>query len=329
MTDALTTFSGAERIDLVAEANLAPSVHNIQPTRFRFAADGAIEIHEDTRRRIPVGDPTGADNRKSFGAAAEGLVMALAARNISASIEAGDDALARIIMIPEAEPDPLREHVPRRATWRGAFGKRTPDDIARLETLATSGDMTVVTDAPRIAEIATLYDDTSLATLRDNAYRAELVSWMRLSRSAPAWSRDGLNAEAMALSPFEAFAAGLAMGPSLFPVLDGIGVARPLIAEGGKVKSAAGVVLFHRPASENDFDTGRRFYRAWLEITALGLCLCPMSVLADAPTAAAQVKQAFGIAADRKLVTVFRVGRRPDNAKAPTRVRLPPSELIV
>jgi hypothetical protein len=320
---------GDERIALVAEANLAPSVHNIQPTRFRFTDDGAIEIHEDTRRRIPVGDPTGADNRKSFGAAAEGLVLALAGRNIAARIEMGNGAIARVTPQPDGAPDPLRTHVKARATWRGGFDRVTTDDVKALEGLAASGDTTVVTDARRMAEIATLYDDTSLATLRDSAYRAELVSWMRLSRSAPEWSRDGLNAEAMALSPFEAFAAGLVMGPLLFSLLDGVRIARPLIAEGGKVKSATGVVLFHRPSGESDFDTGRRFYRAWLEITALGLCLCPMSVLADSQTAAVQLKRAFAIADDRKLVTAFRVGRRPSSAREPSRVRLPASELIV
>ena len=133
----------------------------------------------------------------------------------------------------------------------------------------------------------------------------------------------------MALSPFEAFGAGVVMGPRAFPLLDGLGVAGPLIAEGAKVKGAAGVVLFHRAAEEDDFDVGRRFYRVWLEMTARGLSACPMSVLADSPTAAMQVKTAYGIDPKRKLVTAFRVGRRPAGKPQPPRVRLPATELLV
>lgn len=319
----------AARLAIVAEANLAPSVHNIQPTRFRFVGEDTIEIHEDARRRIPVGDPTGADNRKSFGAATEGLVMALAARNIAAVTTRGGGDIARLTLTPAADPEPHRALVPTRATWRGAFDKLTPADVATVDSLAAFDDLLPVTDPARVAEIAALYDDTSLVTLRDNAYRAELVSWMRFSRSHDDFARDGLNAEAMALSPFEAFAAGVVMGPRAFPLLDGIGLAGPLIAEGAKVKSAAGVILFHRDTNEDDFDTGRRFYRVWLEFTARGLSACPMSVLADSPTAAAQVKAAFGIGAHRKLVTAFRIGRKPDAARQPPRARLPAAELIV
>jgi len=326
MIDARALFDADERRALVAEANLAPSVHNIQPAQFRFAEDGAIHIVEHPRRRIPVGDPTGADNRKSLGAAAEGLVMALAARSIAAKVCI--DVGVRVELEADAAPDPLRAHVQTRATWRGAFATPSIADARALADLARFDDLTVVTNAAQRADIAALYDAVSLLTLRDNAYREELVSWMRLARSHPDWSRDGLNAEAMALSSFEAFGAGVVMGKA-FRTLDRMGLAGPLIAEGAKVKGAAGVVFFHRPAAESDYETGRRFYRVWLEIAARGLVLCPMSVLADSAEAAAQVKKTWGIREERKLVTAFRVGRLPEKARVPERVRLPADELIV
>jgi len=192
MIDARVLFDEVERRALVAEANLAPSVHNIQPAQFRFAEDGAIHIIEHPRRRIPVGDPTGADNRKSLGATAEGLVMALAARNVSAKVRI--DGGVRIELDAEAAPDPLRLHVPARATWRGAFARTSVADARALGDLARFDDLTVVTKASQRADIAALYDAVSLFTLRDAAYREELVSWMRLARSHPDWARDGLNA---------------------------------------------------------------------------------------------------------------------------------------
>ena len=75
--------------------------------------------------------------------------------------------------------------------------------------------------------------------LRDDAHRAELIEWLRLSRAHPRYQRDGLNAEAMQLSGVEAFGAGLVLGP-LFRPLDRVGLAAPLVRETGKTASAAG-----------------------------------------------------------------------------------------
>ena len=48
-----------DALTLVAEANLAPSVHNTQPARWRFLPGGRMLLLEDVRRRIPFADPTG------------------------------------------------------------------------------------------------------------------------------------------------------------------------------------------------------------------------------------------------------------------------------
>src|SRR5688572_11374328 len=61
---------------LVAEASLAPSVHNVQPARWRFTGGGLI-LFEDRSRRLAAGDPTGRDSATSLGAAAEGMAIAL------------------------------------------------------------------------------------------------------------------------------------------------------------------------------------------------------------------------------------------------------------
>jgi hypothetical protein len=62
---------------LVASARLAPSVHNIQPTRFAREGD-AIMLLADPARTLPAADPAGHDVRLSHGAALEGLSLALA-----------------------------------------------------------------------------------------------------------------------------------------------------------------------------------------------------------------------------------------------------------
>ena len=72
---------------LVAEARLAPSVHNVQPSRWRLKGNRLLLLG-DLTRAIPVADPAGRDWRLSHGAHLEGLSLALAARGARlASIE--------------------------------------------------------------------------------------------------------------------------------------------------------------------------------------------------------------------------------------------------
>lgn len=320
---------------LIEAANRAPSVHNIQPTRFRIDDERTITLLEDTRRRLFVGDPEGKDNQKSLGAAFEGLMLALAARGLGGEIEklsgVGDlRETVRVRIASGGVADALEPFAQSRASYRGAFAKPVDADQAALAQIAERcPDLHIVEGADVLQHIGRVFDDASIEVLRAPAYRAELLSWMRLSIKHPQYQRDGLNAAHMALSPVEALGAGIVLGSGAFPALDSVGLAEPLISESGKVRSAAGVALFHRPADEPEFETGRRFYRVWLEIERAGLALCPMSVLADVPRVAQSLLREHGIGADRKLVTAFRIGRRPPNWKQPARTRLPVSELIV
>jgi nitroreductase len=234
--------------------------------------------------------------------------------------------VARLTVAGGAPADPLRELVPARRTYRGAF--LPIDDPQRISDLTAADDVVVVTAPAEIAAISRLNDEASLRTFRDAAYRAELLSWMRLSRRHPNWGLDGLNAEAMEMSPFEAAGAGVVLKPRVFELCDALGLAGALTAEAAVVRSAAAVVLFHRPRAEPPLETGRRFYRLWLQVTALGLSAAPMAVLADDPQACAVLADRHTWAEDRRLVTAFRLGRPPARAQGP-KPRLPSDQLMV
>lgn len=318
---------------LVEEANLAPSVHNTQPTRWRLDSDGSVLVFEDGSRRLPVGDASGRDATVSHGAVIEGFALACAALGWKLAMSAADQTpdsglrpVARLTVSGGGSKDPLQAFVRTRRTYRGRFleGRDSP----KLHLLAPSDDVIIIRAPQGIARLALLNDEASLRTFRDGAYRAELLSWMRLSRRHPRWSLDGLNAEAMEMSSFQAAGAGLVLTPGVFETLDLLKIARLFVAEADVVHSAQAIVLFHRPQHENPLLTGRRFYRLWLEFTREGYSASPMAVLADDLEARTAITSEFKIPPDRRLITAFRVGAAPAKNKSP-KPRLQIPSLIV
>jgi hypothetical protein len=312
---------------LVAEAALSPSVHNTQPTRWRLTPDGQVEVLQDDSRRLAIGDPEGRDLNVSHGSAVEGFCLVSGLRGLAVEVRPGGGVVTRLDVGPGGFADPLAAFLAQRRTWRGKFeqGAAATAALARLER---SDDVTVVQTPDEVARLADLYDAASLRWFRNAPYRAELVSWMRLSRRHPSWSLDGLNAEAMQMSAIEAAGAGLVLRPGVFEGLDRIGLAGALVAEAAVVRSASAIALFHRPAGEAPFETGRWFHRVWLGFTQVGLSASPMAVLADDIEARARVQADFGIGDDRRLITAFRLGVAPARGVTP-KPRLPLDALIV
>ena len=318
---------------LVETANLAPSVHNTQPTRWRLSADGSVIVLEDTTRRLPVADPTGRDALVSHGAAIEGFSLACGDAGTAVNVEpldgpaeAGLRPVARLTLSADGAADPLGMHVPARRSHRGVFAKGAAP--ANMDLLTAGGDVTLVRTPAGVKRLAQLNDQGALRTYRDTAYRGELRQWTRLSRSHPNWALDGLNAEALEMSGFQAAGAGVVLAPRVFEALDRIGVAPLLVAEAAVVRSAYAVALFHRPATEEPLLTGRRFYRLWLEFESLGLSAAPMSVLADDVEISSIIAREFALPAGRRLINAFRLGVTPPRTLGP-KPRLPRATLVV
>jgi nitroreductase len=327
-------LSSDEQLEILAEVARAPSVHNIQPARWRFA-DDALVLFRAVNRTLPVADPTGHDVQVSLGAAFEGMAIALSVRRMRlaepraekharaagcepvmrASIERGRDA----------RPDALAPFVARRRSFRGKFGKPQPDDATTLATLAT-GDVKIIA-ADALDAVARLHDDATWRFERRPEYHRELWSWLRLSPDHPCYNRDGLNADCLALSAFERRLASRLLEPSRFAWLTRLGVARHLISEKRQVTSASAAILFCPRRDASVFDVGRRFYRLWLEVTRLGFHLAPMSATADDEHSRSILHSSNGIGNERRIANVFRIGRIPDG-EASVSPRLPVGELL-
>lgn len=308
---------------LVAQASLAPSVHNVQPARWMQDGD-AVWLLEDPSVRLPAADPTGHDAQISLGAALEGMALAAADAGFWVTHErvtarksglqevarkSGLKDVARLTFTPGAAADPLAAHVAARQSWRGGFAPSTETDRDAAMAL-TAEDCTVVCEPDGIGHLSQMLDTASFGFMERPAFRAELLSWMRLSRSHPDWARDGLNAEAMQLGLMERVGAGFVMGAGFRP-LQALRLAATLLAEADKTESAAAIVLFHRPRDEAPLDSGRAFYRVWLRMEAAGFGAAVLAALADDPQAARAASTLARVPEGHRLVSAFRIGRQP------------------
>jgi len=316
---------------LVAEAALAPSVHNTQPARWRLDSDQAVLL-EDTERRLPAGDPDGHDASISVGAALEGLVIAARSEGLNATVSFADElegtlrVRARLTFSNGSETDPLAAFVDARRSWRGQFVAPEPDDTRSAMEL-TSEDCAVVSHVDEIARVARLCDVASLRFMTDDPFRLELLRWMRLRMSHPRWGVDGLNADALQFGRFERLFAGLALGPA-FRVIRALGLASVIVSDADTTKTATAIVIFHRPRGEDPVETGQAFYRAWLRMEAAGFGAAVMAALADDAQTSGLVAKLIGLADDRRIVSAFRIGRRPAHDTVP-RARIATADLIV
>lgn len=328
-------------VALAREAARAPSVHNIQPARWRFTATGEVELFRDVRRTLPVGDPTGHDLHVSLGAAWEGMAIACSRHGLvlgapaHAPTRASTQDSVSAPRLPDYAPvaratvrdgamlDPLAPFVDARRSYRGRFIPPRTEARLALSALAAP-DALLVAGAADLSTIASFHDFATWHAESDAAYHAELWSWLRLSPLHPDWSRDGLNADCLALSRVERTAARLMLRPRVFSFLSRLGVARLLVRESAQVRSAAAVVLFAPERTLTPFETGRRFYRLWLEITGAGLYAAPMSALRDWRAMREAVERDFGIGPARILANAFRVGDATTVAISPRmNARLP------
>jgi nitroreductase len=318
---------------LVQEAARAPSVHNVQPARWRFEPGGDVILFRALDRVLPVADPSGHDVDVSLGAAFEGMAIALSRLGLvlgAPAPERGAQAegcapVVRARVTSGGALDPLASQVHERRSYRGAFTRRGARELASAR-LVEAPDVHVIDDALDIRLSSRSHDAATWRFESKPEYHAELWSWLRLSRRDPRYRRDGLNADCLGLSTPERLAAMVLLRPVAFRLLTQLRVARHLVSEAGQVRSAIALVLFMPRRIDSPFDVGRRFYRLWLEITAAGLHAVPMSASVDDPITRAQYDSL--VPADRRLANVLRVGHAPTGVVAES-YRLPARELLV
>lgn len=314
--------------DIVRRASLAPSVHNVQGTRWRQEEGEAFGLYWDDAVSLTVGDPTRRDAGLSLGAAAEATVLALSEAGQGA--EVGDrwapcDAplIPGAVIRPSgpAPVDPLAPFLKKRFTWRHGFAAGTPQLAGWVPE-----DTFLFTDHSAKAWFADENDRASLRIMRSAPFRRELLRWMRLSRLHPRRGKDGMDRAAMGMTRMEAVAARLVLGP-LWPLVDRLGASAGIVAEAEKTRSAQVIAVFHRPEDESPVVSGRAYLRLWLEATRLGYAGWPMAALSDDPASHEAVAARSDLPQGRRIVQVIRFGLAP--GPMPPRARRPLDELIL
>ena len=334
------TAPGRERqLALTALAGRAPSPHNIQPARWRFVGDSA-ELWEETARWLSVGDPGGRDNRIALGMAWEGMTIALSGESLRLALESpapagyppaqpGCRLVARGRILPGAEADPLLPSLATRSSYRGRFASADSSRLRALDgCIASHRDIACALPESAARRVAEWYDLSAAEGLDSPAFARELYSWMRFSRRDLRWTRDGLSADCLCLSAFEAWGASVALMPTMVRVLAALSLTRLLVSEANKVKGAARIVMIHASAGTDTFDAGRAWYRFWLDLDRAGIVGVPMSALSDSRRYSAEILAAWPLPYGRKLLNVMRLGPVPA-AGAARSSRLPAVELLL
>ncbi|MGL4462044.1 MAG: Acg family FMN-binding oxidoreductase [Planctomycetia bacterium] len=183
---------------LIEQAVRAPSSHNTQPWLFRIHK-GAVEIHADRSRALPVNGPHDRELHISCGAALFNLEVAAARAGVGTETTRLPDPsnpshLATVSFggEPDAALAELADVIPTRRSTREAFEERPlPADLgAELVALADRHEdchVALAETATRREDIARLVADGDKAQFDNSDWRSELAHWMR-----PRSAGDGL-----------------------------------------------------------------------------------------------------------------------------------------
>ena len=182
--------SDPERLVLLRAAVAAPSMHNTQPWRFRFAPD-AIGVYRDRSRELPAEDTDGRMLHLSLGAACFNLRVAAAHLGYGAATRyiidpARPDLIAEVELWTDVPPDHelrrLYDAIPVRRTNRNPYnGERIPDDVRERLSTAAGREKTVlewIRDPARKHWLRMTIADADLEDGWDAARTAERRRWV-------------------------------------------------------------------------------------------------------------------------------------------------------
>ncbi|HEU4910547.1 MAG TPA: Tat pathway signal protein [Actinomycetes bacterium] len=258
--------------ELIRLASLAASSHNTQPWVFE-RSDGSILIRPDRSRRCPVVDPEDAHLYRSLGCAAENLVHAASQQQLRTTVRFDESTDAVVIDLepaPEVEPTELSAALATRQCTRTAYdGRPAPgEQLTRLRAAGSSESVECLirTSPADIEPIAELIDAGNRRQLGDEAWRSELLEWLRFNPAEALRRRDGLAGRVNA-QPSLPTVLGRLLAPLVFRAESQVRTDR------ARLESSAGIAAF--VASEDSraswVEAGRCYERFALQADLFGI----------------------------------------------------------
>jgi hypothetical protein len=311
--------------ELVRAATLAANSHNTQPWRF-ILSDNRITIRPDLVRRCPVVDPDDHHLFASLGCAAENLVQAAPILGLNASVEVdATDPDSVFIALDRTAPShhALADAITQRQCTRAKYDGRavSSEDLRTVETAGSlSGvECIVVTERSRMEAILDYVIQGNTMQMRDPAFMAELISWIRFNDSIAIERLDGLAARSS--------------GNPTLPTWLARRLLKYVFTEKGEndkyaehVRSSAGIAVFVGPRNDKPgwVAAGRAYQRFALQATALGIRNALLNQPVEVSSLRPQIADYLGLGV-RRPDLIVRFGR---GASLPPSLRRPVAAVI-
>jgi hypothetical protein len=279
----------------VAYAITAPNPHNLQPWVVDLREEGAITLRTDPERLLPETDPLGRQILIGHGAFLELLVMALAQQGVasevvlwpqgpqSTQLQGWDERpVARVVLRPGGQPDPLFAQVLRRRTPKVDFDTAKPVEPARLQALLASASQEknglavggTVAPAP-LQALRALCWQSAQVELRTPRTMLESIRLMRVGPAEILAHRDGIALNTPFVRAMDAL--GL-FDRSVAPPEGSAGYKAAAARFEGHSRTAMGFVWLAGGNTRADqIRVGRAYVRLQLKATELGVGMHPMS----------------------------------------------------
>lgn len=184
---------------LVSKAVKAPSGHNTQPWKFR-QNESAVEIYPDFDRRLPVVDPDDRELFVSLGCAVENLCLAAQTKGYKSAVSVGDTGVVTVSLMEKADikPNPLFNQIDARQTNRSVYtGEEIAlDALRKLQSVCSEKGISVhyyARQTKQFNDIEQYVLQGNTHQMQNEAFKAELKSWMRFNKKHQDQTLDGLS----------------------------------------------------------------------------------------------------------------------------------------
>ncbi|MFV2104356.1 Acg family FMN-binding oxidoreductase [Micromonospora sp. LOL_024] len=296
------------------DAIRAPSLHNVQPWRFRLR-DGGIEVLVDPTRQLPATDPSGWGARVACGAALFNLRLALATAGAPATVRlrpdpAKPDVLARLLPDLPRRPTPAEQNlhaaIPRRFSNRAPFWPDPVPADARWRFGAAARTehcwLKLLIGVSAVNAFAEIAHGAHRVLERDPAYRAEREAWVRAEHAS-----DGIPAAA---------GGPLAEPQDLLPSR-GFGGVRRAPGRDFEPEPLVGVLGSAGNTAVDQVVAGQALQRMLLTATDAGLSVSMLSQPIEVPSARERLRMSLGRFGTPQMV--MRIGYGQPGGPAPRR----------